>query len=192
MAALLGQREIESVCKGLLEHVLILRCLVMAGLAEQYDVTRCVGLYRVRKAQSVKMRHCLEPCEFFRCSACRADIFPIVKVKVCVVKFFASLKLGLAIFLLVLEVKLDFNGVLADEIAVPLVYIPHGLLLVAVEDVSSFLIKDLTVVVLHVIDLCSPPFLFLGIPRIVGLFALCLDFPVSIHEFLLLVQVVSK
>jgi len=79
---------------------------VVAGLAQQHDITRCVRLDVVRELHAVQVRHSLESGELFSRSTRRADVLSVLKVEIWVVELFAAFEFELLLFR-VAEVELD-------------------------------------------------------------------------------------
>lgn len=133
------------------------------------------------------MRHSLESGKLLGCTACCADVVPIVQIKIWIIKLFASFEFHGLSFLGIREVELNDQWILIDDVPIAFIDVPHGFLLVAVEDVPTVAIEDLTVVVLDIIDLVLSAFLFQRFSLSFNtLCAFVLGFLIAIHELLLI------
>lgn len=99
------------------------------------------------------MWHSLKPCKLFGCSTARTYVLSVLQVELWVVKLIATFELCCILFFRVRKVELDSKRIVFNFVAIPLLQVPEGLLLIAVEDVLSHQVQDLAIVILHSIHL---------------------------------------
>ena len=99
------------------------------------------------------MWHSLKPCKLFGSSTARTYVLSVLQIELWVVKLIATFKLCCILFFWVRKVELDSKRIVFDFVAIPLLQVPEGLLLIAVEDVLSHQVQDLAIVILHSIHL---------------------------------------